>query len=156
MEESLSLFYTTIHSTWFANSSVILFLNKMDILAEKIQLSDLKTYFPGFNGSLEHIKLGVRQNYMCELLLDISDSLFHSFSFLCGLAPPSGKRRDIQDAMKFIKNVYIQKAVSYETKNSKIIYCHFTCATDTKNIRTVFTDVKDTVLAKTLEDFGMF
>ncbi len=55
MEESLSLFYTTIHSTWFANSSVILFLNKMDILAEKIQLSDLKTYFPEFNGSLVHI-----------------------------------------------------------------------------------------------------
>uniref|UniRef100_A0A8C1K3K3 Guanine nucleotide binding protein (G protein), alpha 15 (Gq class), tandem duplicate 3 n=1 Tax=Cyprinus carpio TaxID=7962 RepID=A0A8C1K3K3_CYPCA len=116
MEESLSLFYTTIHSTWFANSSIILFLNKKDILAEKIQFSDLKTYFPEFNG----------------------------------------KRRDIQDAMMFIKNLYRQKAVSYETKNAKKIYCHFTCATDTKNIQTVFTDVKDTVLVQALEDFGMF
>ncbi|XP_016327179.1 guanine nucleotide-binding protein subunit alpha-11-like [Sinocyclocheilus anshuiensis] len=116
MEESLSLFYTTIHSTWFANSSVILFLNKKDILAEKIQFSHLKTYFPEFNG----------------------------------------KRRDSQDAMKFINNLYKQKAVSYETKNSKKIYCHFTCATDTKNIQTVFTDVKDTVLIQALEDFGMF
>ncbi|KAF4097742.1 hypothetical protein G5714_021750 [Onychostoma macrolepis] len=48
MEESLSLFYTTIHSPWFANSFVILLLNKMDILVEKIQFSDLKTYFSTF------------------------------------------------------------------------------------------------------------
>lgn len=56
MEESLSLFYMTIHSPWFTDSSVIIFLNKMDILAEKIQFSDLKTYYPEFNGSLVHIK----------------------------------------------------------------------------------------------------
>lgn len=56
MEESLSLFYNTIHSQWFANSFIILFLNKMDILAEKIQFSDLKTYYPEFEGDLMHIK----------------------------------------------------------------------------------------------------
>ncbi|XP_050951295.1 guanine nucleotide-binding protein subunit alpha-11-like [Labeo rohita] len=115
MEESLSLFYTTIHSNWFVNSSIILFLNKMDILAEKIQSSDLQTYFPQFKG----------------------------------------KRRDTQDAMEYIKHLYIQKSVSYETKNSKKIYPHFTCATDTKNIQKVFNDVKDTVLVKALEDFGL-
>ncbi|XP_026091868.1 guanine nucleotide-binding protein subunit alpha-11-like [Carassius auratus] len=115
MEESLSLFYTTINSTFFARSSVIVFLNKTDILAEKIQFSDLKTYFPEFNG----------------------------------------KRRDIQDAMLFIRNLYKQKAVSFETKNSKKIFSHFTCATDTKNIRKVFTDVKEDVLVKTLEEFRM-
>ncbi|XP_016382605.1 guanine nucleotide-binding protein subunit alpha-11-like [Sinocyclocheilus rhinocerous] len=116
MEESLSLFYTTIHSMWFANSSIILFLNKTDIMAEKIQFSDLKTYFPEFNG----------------------------------------RRRDIQDAMLFIRNLYRQRAVSFETKNSKNIFPHFTCATDTKNIRKVFSDMKETVLVKALEDCGMF
>lgn len=50
MKESLSLFYVVIHSPWFANSYIILYLNKMDILAEKIQFSDLKTYFPEFEG----------------------------------------------------------------------------------------------------------
>ncbi len=50
MKESLSLFYTTIHSPWFASASIILFLNKMDILEEKIKTSDLKTYFAGFDG----------------------------------------------------------------------------------------------------------
>ncbi|KAG5847820.1 guanine nucleotide-binding protein subunit alpha-11-like [Anguilla anguilla] len=50
MEESKALFYTTVHSPWFVRSSIILFLNKMDILADKIQTSDLKTYYPGFPG----------------------------------------------------------------------------------------------------------
>ncbi|XP_061680696.1 guanine nucleotide-binding protein subunit alpha-11-like [Syngnathoides biaculeatus] len=50
MQESLALFYTTIHSPWFQSTSIILFLNKTDILADKILSSDLKKYFPGFMG----------------------------------------------------------------------------------------------------------
>ena len=34
----------------FQNSSVILFLNKKDLLEEKIQTSDLVDYFPEFSG----------------------------------------------------------------------------------------------------------
>ena len=52
MLESLALFYTTIHSPWFASTSIILFLNKTDILADKIQTSDLQKYFPDFTGEL--------------------------------------------------------------------------------------------------------
>lgn len=115
MKESLSLFYTTIHSPWFASSSIILFLNKMDILEEKIKTSDLKSYFGGFDG----------------------------------------KRRDAQDAMDFIRNMYKQRALSAETKECKNIYPHFTCATDTNNIRMVFNDVKDTVLIKSLQEYGV-
>lgn len=50
MQESLALFYTTIHSPWFHSTSIILFLNKTDILADKIQTSDLQKYFPSFAG----------------------------------------------------------------------------------------------------------
>lgn len=52
MQESLALFYTTIHSPWFLNTSIILFLNKTDILDDKIQTSDLRKYFPDFSGEL--------------------------------------------------------------------------------------------------------
>lgn len=38
---------------------------------------------------------------------------------------------------------------------SKTLYPHFTCATDTDNIRKVFSDVKDTVLLKSLRDYGV-
>lgn len=53
MHESLALFYTTIHSPWFQNTSIILFLNKTDILADKIQTSDFQKYFPSFTGMLQ-------------------------------------------------------------------------------------------------------
>ncbi|XP_002667410.3 guanine nucleotide-binding protein subunit alpha-15 isoform X1 [Danio rerio] len=115
MLESLSLFYTTIHSKWFAYSSVILFLNKIDILEEKIQFSNLKSYFPEFKG----------------------------------------KPRNGQDAIQFIKELYTHNAYSSETKSSKNVYFHYTCATDTNNIRSVFSDVKDILLLKALQDFEM-
>ena len=35
---------------WFEHSSIILFLNKKDLLAEKIKHSDLANYFPDFRG----------------------------------------------------------------------------------------------------------
>lgn len=50
MEESKALFRTIITYPWFLNSSVILFLNKKDLLEEKIQFSHLIDYFPEFTG----------------------------------------------------------------------------------------------------------
>ncbi|XP_023699660.1 guanine nucleotide-binding protein subunit alpha-14-like [Paramormyrops kingsleyae] len=115
MEESMALFYTTIHSPWFLRASVILFLNKKDILADKIRTSDLHTYFPSF----------------------------------------TGQRQDPLAAMNFIERMYIQQAVNRENKDekNKTVYPHFTCATDTQNIRKVFSDIKDTVLIKSLEEY---
>ncbi|GAA51656.1 guanine nucleotide binding protein (G protein) alpha q polypeptide [Clonorchis sinensis] len=50
MEESLLLFRTIINYPCFQTASIILFLNKKDILEEKIQYSHLKDYFPKFTG----------------------------------------------------------------------------------------------------------
>ncbi|XP_077478689.1 guanine nucleotide-binding protein subunit alpha-14-like [Stigmatopora argus] len=50
MEESLALFKTIIDFPWFNNTSFILFLNKTDLLEEKIQSSDIATYFPEYKG----------------------------------------------------------------------------------------------------------
>lgn len=50
MEESKALFKTIISYPWFQESSIILFLNKTDILREKILKSDLKEYFPKYTG----------------------------------------------------------------------------------------------------------
>ncbi|XP_051979892.1 guanine nucleotide-binding protein subunit alpha-14-like isoform X2 [Xyrauchen texanus] len=115
MKESLSLFYTTIHSPWFANSSIILFLNKMDILEEKIQTSHLNTYFPKFSGQMQSVK----------------------------------------DAKIYISDLYLMQGSNREKGGRKSIYHHFTCATDTNNIRKVFDDVKKTVLIKELQSYGM-
>jgi hypothetical protein len=52
MEESKALFKTIISYPWFQNSSFILFLNKQDILEEKIMHSHLVDYYPEFDGIL--------------------------------------------------------------------------------------------------------
>ena len=53
MEESKALFRTIITYPWFQNSSIILFLNKKDLLEEKIMFSHLVEYFPEFDGKFE-------------------------------------------------------------------------------------------------------
>lgn len=50
LRESLDLFKSIWNNRWLRTISVILFLNKQDLLAEKIRLgkSKLEDYFPDF------------------------------------------------------------------------------------------------------------
>lgn len=59
MEESKALFKTIITYPWFQHSSVILFLNKKDLLEEKIMYSHLVDYFPEYDGKSSSILLGI-------------------------------------------------------------------------------------------------
>ncbi|XP_077571766.1 guanine nucleotide-binding protein subunit alpha-14-like [Stigmatopora nigra] len=111
MQESRALFKTIISYSWFQSSSIILFLNKTDILQEKIQHSHLADYFPEF----------------------------------------SGPRQDAKAAQEFILKMY-QEQNQYRDEK---LYPHFTCATDTENIRFVFTAVKDTILRQNLQVFNL-
>jgi len=111
MEESKALFKTIITYPWFQQSSIILFLNKTDLLEEKIQKSDLASYFPEYDG------------------------------------PPG----DAKSAREFILKMF----VDLNPDTEKIIYSHFTCATDTENIRFVFAAVKDTILQLNLKEYNL-
>ncbi|XP_026637127.1 guanine nucleotide-binding protein G(q) subunit alpha [Microtus ochrogaster] len=111
MEESKALFRTIITYPWFQNSSVILFLNKKDLLEEKIMYSHLVDYFPEYDGP----------------------------------------QRDAQAAREFILKMF----VDLNPDSDKIIYSHFTCATDTENIRFVFAAVKDTILQLNLKEYNL-
>uniref|UniRef100_A0A3Q2DYZ6 Guanine nucleotide-binding protein subunit alpha n=1 Tax=Cyprinodon variegatus TaxID=28743 RepID=A0A3Q2DYZ6_CYPVA len=111
MEESKALFKTIITYPWFEKSSVILFLNKTDILKEKIMYSHLATYFPEF----------------------------------------TGPQQDPKAAQEFILKMYQEQNPNKDKK----LYSHFTCATDTENIRLIFVAVKDTILTANLKDFNL-
>ena len=50
MQEALTLFDSICNSRWFVKTSIILFLNKMDIFREKIPRSPLERYFPEYSG----------------------------------------------------------------------------------------------------------
>ncbi|KAM9793246.1 guanine nucleotide-binding protein subunit alpha-11-like [Syngnathus typhle] len=56
LEESLALFETIVKYPWFSETSFILFLNKKDLLEEKIQYSDVATYYPEYKGPRKDAK----------------------------------------------------------------------------------------------------
>ncbi|GFW62239.1 g protein alpha q subunit [Trichonephila clavipes] len=111
MEESKALFKTIITYPWFQNSSVILFLNKKDLLEEKIMVSHLVDYFPEYDGP----------------------------------------KQDHIAAREFILKMYL----SQNPDPDRMVYSHFTCATDTENIRLVFCAVKDTILQNNLKECNL-
>ncbi|KUI62956.1 Guanine nucleotide-binding protein alpha-3 subunit [Cytospora mali] len=50
MMESLLLFDSVVNSRWFTRTSIILFLNKVDIFKQKLSRSPLGNYFPDYSG----------------------------------------------------------------------------------------------------------
>ncbi|XP_059620089.1 G protein alpha q subunit isoform X4 [Phlebotomus argentipes] len=111
MEESKALFKTIITYPWFQHSSVILFLNKKDLLEEKIMYSHLVDYFPEYDGP----------------------------------------KQDDKTAREFILKQYLVCNPDPE----RMCYSHFTCATDTENIKLVFCAVKDTIMQSALKEFNL-
>ncbi|KAI9894119.1 MAG: Guanine nucleotide-binding protein alpha-2 subunit [Vezdaea aestivalis] len=50
MLESLVLFDSVVNSRWFMRTSIILFLNKVDLFKQKLGRSPLGNYFPDYSG----------------------------------------------------------------------------------------------------------
>ncbi|PNS16988.1 hypothetical protein CAC42_4952 [Sphaceloma murrayae] len=50
MMESLVLFDSVVNSRWFMRTSIILFLNKVDLFRQKLGKSPLSKYFPDYSG----------------------------------------------------------------------------------------------------------
>lgn len=50
MQEALTLFDSICNSRWFIKTSIILFLNKIDIFREKLPKHPLKESFSDFEG----------------------------------------------------------------------------------------------------------
>lgn len=64
MQEAISLFDNICNSMWFEQTSIILFLNKVDIFKTRILVSNISRYFPDytqgdtdFNAAREYFKL---------------------------------------------------------------------------------------------------
>ncbi|KAM9780599.1 guanine nucleotide-binding protein subunit alpha-13b [Neosynchiropus ocellatus] len=50
LSESLNIFETIVNNRVFSNVSIILFLNKTDLLEDKVKQVSIKDYFPEFSG----------------------------------------------------------------------------------------------------------
>jgi len=56
MEEAISLFDQIVNSRWFADTSMILFLNKKDLFEMKLAKAKIKDHFPEYDGPQDDSK----------------------------------------------------------------------------------------------------
>eukprot|EP00161_Ancyromonas_sigmoides_P023537 TRINITY_DN739_c1_g1_i1.p1 TRINITY_DN739_c1_g1~~TRINITY_DN739_c1_g1_i1.p1 ORF type:complete len:323 (-),score=111.30 TRINITY_DN739_c1_g1_i1:444-1412(-) len=109
MTESLSLFDEICNSRWFQETSMILFLNKVDLFRDKIAKTDLAIAFPEYTGGC-----------------------------------------DFDAASKFITD----KFLAHNRNPNKTVYVHLCTATDTNNVKVIFSAVKDTIVQTCLRAAG--
>ncbi|KAL2913287.1 guanine nucleotide-binding protein subunit alpha [Polyrhizophydium stewartii] len=110
MQEALTLFDSICNSRWFVQTSIILFLNKIDLFKDKLPRSPMAKYFPDFQG-------GDNYDAACEYMLN--------------------------------------RFVSLNQSEKKQVYTHFTCATDTSQIKFVMAAVNDIIIQTNLRDVGL-
>jgi len=110
MQEALALFDSICNSRWFVRTSIILFLNKIDLFREKLERSPIANFFPDYQGG-----------------------------------------SDFQQACDYFNHRF----VGLNQSNAKQIYTHFTCATDTKQIKFVLSAVNDIIIQVNLRDCGL-
>lgn len=82
MQEALMLFDSICNSKWFTRTSMILFLNKVDVFRQKIAYSSIKQYFPDYDGDDQDFNAG--RNYFktrfCRLNRSPNKEIYPSFT----------------------------------------------------------------------------
>ncbi|XP_077380695.1 guanine nucleotide-binding protein subunit alpha-12a [Festucalex cinctus] len=80
--ESMNIFETIVNNKLFLNVSIILFLNKTDLLVDKIRTVDVRKYFPEFRGDprrLEDVQAFLVQSFSRKRR-NRGKPLFHHFT----------------------------------------------------------------------------
>ncbi|KAJ6608099.1 G-protein alpha subunit [Mycena sp. CBHHK59/15] len=109
MQEALTQFDSFCNSRWFVKTSIILFLNEIDLFAEKLPRSPLGDYFSDYQG-------GDNYDAACDYLL-------HRFVSL------------------------------NQSPATKQIYAHYTCATDTQQIKFILSAIQDILLQMYIREY---
>ncbi|XP_023249836.1 guanine nucleotide-binding protein G(olf) subunit alpha-like isoform X3 [Seriola lalandi dorsalis] len=128
LRESLDLFRSIWTNRFLKTISVILFLNKQDVLADKILAgkSKLEDYFPEYN------------NYQVPV----------------DAVPDADEDPRVTRAKFFIRDEFLR--ISTASGDGKhYCYPHFTCAIDTENIRRVFNDCRDIIQRMHLRQYEL-
>jgi len=110
MQEALTLFDSICNSRWFVKTSIILFLNKIDLFQEKLPHSPIANYFPDYEGGDDY---------------DLATEYF------------------------------LKRFVMLNQSDTKQVYTHYTCATDTTQIKFVMAAVNDIIIQTNLRECGL-
>lgn len=146
LEESCKIFETLVNYKYLQDVEFILFLNKYDLLKEKIKTSNIKFYCNDFYGNPSS-------------LMDVEDYLVKKFSNLKHTDDFYESKRnnfdkrnmDDFDSIGYDDRIRIAKKVDHrlsQKREEKTIYSHFTTAIDTNNIKTIFEMVRLMIFEK--------
>ncbi|XP_043945905.1 guanine nucleotide-binding protein G(s) subunit alpha isoform X1 [Protopterus annectens] len=128
LQEALNLFKSIWNNRWLRTISVILFLNKQDLLAEKILAgkSKIEDYFPEFA----------------------------RYTTPDDATPEPGEDPRVTRAKYFIRDEFLRISTA-SADGRHYCYPHFTCAVDTENIRRVFNDCRDIIQRMHLRQYEL-
>ncbi|XP_071390350.1 guanine nucleotide-binding protein subunit alpha-13 isoform X1 [Centroberyx affinis] len=102
LSESLNIFETIVNNRVFGNVSIILFLNKTDLLEEKVRQVSVRDYFPEFSG--EPASLADVQRFLVECFRDKrreqqQKPLYHHFTTAINTENIRLVFRDVKDTI---------------------------------------------------------
>ncbi|KAB5586693.1 hypothetical protein PHYPO_G00004540 [Pangasianodon hypophthalmus] len=128
LREALDLFRSIWNNRWLRTISVILFLNKQDMLAEKVLAgkSKIEDYFP------EYARYTIPNE----------------------ATPEPGEDPRVTRAKYFIRDEFLRISTA-SGDGRHYCYPHFTCAVDTENIRRVFNDCRDIIQRMHLRQYEL-
>lgn len=129
IEESLQVFEDIMNNPVFAETSMILFLNKRDLFREKLLRIPFRVEgerFDDFQGP--YVELGKYTEGMQEF-----EECFEA-------------------TKKYIESLF---RLRNHSPSRKTIYTHVTTATDTKNVEFVFNSTRDILFRGMMKDIGM-
>ncbi|KAI5628966.1 guanine nucleotide-binding protein G(s) subunit alpha isoform X2, partial [Silurus asotus] len=128
LQEALNLFKNIWNNRWLRTISVILFLNKQDLLAEKVLAgkSKIEEYFPEFA----------------------------RYTTPDDASPEPGEDPRVTRAKYFIRDEFLRISTA-SGDGRHYCYPHFTCAVDTENIRRVFNDCRDIIQRMHLRQYEL-
>jgi guanine nucleotide-binding protein subunit alpha, other len=132
LAEAIKLFNGVWQNRFLYSAGVIVFLNKQDIMEEKIRSGKLiGTYFPKYY----QYRLSAQDG-------NVFDECNKTRCFI---------RQNLIDVTKIVP----RRVSNIGRDRPRECFFHFTVATDTNNIRKVFNDVHNIILTKNLADMGL-
>ncbi|XP_070782667.1 guanine nucleotide-binding protein subunit alpha-13-like isoform X1 [Enoplosus armatus] len=102
LRESLNIFETIVNNRVFVNVSIILFLNKTDLLEEKVKSVPLKDYFPEYTGpehSLPDIQAFMVECFRAKRRDATQKPLYHHFTTAINTENIRLVFRDVKDTI---------------------------------------------------------
>merc|ERR1712130_89601 len=103
--EALDLFEEICNSEWFDKTSMILFLNKRDLFAEKIKKVPLKTYFTSFEGENTY-------EQGCEFMASIFEERNHQDKDVYTHITCATDTNNVSAVFNAVKDIIIKKGLT--------------------------------------------